>query len=153
MRKFKIKQFKTTAFYPQSNGSLERSHQVLIEYLKQFTDKKKNWDEWVNAAMFSYNTSVHEETCFTPYELMFGKIARVPTSDPPLNEEMDRTYLDYYMSLVNKINRTQEAAQRNFMKLKEVSTKYYNKRIHPQVLKKAAHKVKSPENKNSERLT
>lgn len=155
MRKFKIKQFKTTAFYPQSNGSLERSHQVLIEYLKQFTDKDKNWDEWVNTAMFPYNTSVHEETCFTPYELVFGKIARVPTSDPPLDEEMDRTYLDYYMSLVNKINRTQEAAQRNFMKLKEVSTKYYNKRIHPQVLKKGdeVFLVKEPATKFDDQYT
>ncbi|KAL6419799.1 hypothetical protein ACFW04_011187 [Cataglyphis niger] len=31
-RKFKIRHFRTTAYRPQSNGSVERSHQVLWEY-------------------------------------------------------------------------------------------------------------------------
>ena len=35
-KRYRIKQFRTTAFHPQSNGSLERSHHVLGEYLKQF---------------------------------------------------------------------------------------------------------------------
>ena len=39
-KKFKIKLFKTTAYRPQSNGSIERSHHVLWEYFKQFTDGK-----------------------------------------------------------------------------------------------------------------
>ena len=33
-KRFRITQFRTTAFHPQTNGSLERSHHVLIEYLK-----------------------------------------------------------------------------------------------------------------------
>ena len=33
-KRFRIKQFRTTAFHPQSNGSLERSHHILDEYLK-----------------------------------------------------------------------------------------------------------------------
>ena len=35
-QKFKIEQFRTTAFHPQTSGSLERSHLVLTEYLKMF---------------------------------------------------------------------------------------------------------------------
>ena len=35
-KSFRIKQFCTIAFHPQSNGSLERSHHVLGEYLKQY---------------------------------------------------------------------------------------------------------------------
>ena len=31
-KRFRIKQFRTTAFHPQSNGSLERSHLILGEY-------------------------------------------------------------------------------------------------------------------------
>lgn len=34
-RKFKIAQYHTTAYRPQANGSVERSHHVLWEYLKQ----------------------------------------------------------------------------------------------------------------------
>ena len=40
----KINQIKTTAFHPQSNGSLERSHQVLVDHLKHYLTKK-DWDK------------------------------------------------------------------------------------------------------------
>ena len=33
-KRFLITQFRTTAIHPQTNGSLERSHHFLIEYLK-----------------------------------------------------------------------------------------------------------------------
>ena len=75
-KRFRIKQFCTTAFHPQSNGSLERSHHVLGEYLKQFVAKNSEWDDWIELAMFSYDTSVHEATKCTPYELIFGKHKR-----------------------------------------------------------------------------
>ena len=32
--------------------------------------------------MFAYNTSVHEATKFTPFEVVFGKIARTLSSFP-----------------------------------------------------------------------
>ena len=44
-KRFRIKQFRTTAFYPQSNGSLERSHHVLGEYIEQFVAKNAEWDD------------------------------------------------------------------------------------------------------------
>ena len=44
-KRFKIKRVKTTAFYPQSNGALERSHHALSEYLIQYTRKDHNWVE------------------------------------------------------------------------------------------------------------
>jgi len=59
---FKIRKFRITVFYPQSNGSLERSHHSLGEYLKQYTNEQKQWDRWIELAMFNYNTNVHEAT-------------------------------------------------------------------------------------------
>jgi len=51
---------------------------VLIKLL-QHVDKNRKWDEHLKLATFSYNTSVHESTKFTPHELVFGKSARIPT--------------------------------------------------------------------------
>ena len=79
---FRIKKFRTTAFHPLSNGSFERSHHVLGEYLKQFVAKNSEWDDWLELAMLSYNTSVHEATKCTPYELVLGKLVREPSSEP-----------------------------------------------------------------------
>ncbi|XP_076383726.1 uncharacterized protein LOC143260974 [Megalopta genalis] len=58
------------------NGSLERSHIVLTEYLKHYIESYEEWDLYLPFAMISYNTSVHEATNFTPHELIFGKTAR-----------------------------------------------------------------------------
>ncbi|RLU23008.1 hypothetical protein DMN91_005286 [Ooceraea biroi] len=41
---FKIRKFRTIAFHPQSNGSLERSHHALGEYLKQYVNEQNHWD-------------------------------------------------------------------------------------------------------------
>ena len=77
-RIFKIRQLKSTAFHPQSLGPLERSHHVLIQYLKQYCEKT-NWDNWIRFAIFSYNTLKHEGNGFTPHQLIFGKKAVIPS--------------------------------------------------------------------------
>jgi hypothetical protein len=42
---FKIEKICTTAYHPQSNGSLERTHKTLVNYLRCFCDTKSNdWD-------------------------------------------------------------------------------------------------------------
>ena len=42
----KIKKIQSTAFHPESQGSTERSHCVLAEYLRQYVKKDKiNWEE------------------------------------------------------------------------------------------------------------
>lgn len=129
-RKFKITQFKTTAYRPQSNGSVERSHHVLWEYLKQFTSKN-DWDEYLKLAAFSYNTSVHEGTKFTPYELVFGKLARVPSSDPPIGDSTNESYAEYLTTLFNRIRDTQSYARQNLIAAKERSKHYYDQRTQP----------------------
>jgi len=79
---FRIRKFRTTAFHPQSNGLLERSHHALGEYLKQYANEQKQWDRWIGLAMLNYNTCIYEATRHTPYELVFGKIARIPSNEP-----------------------------------------------------------------------
>lgn len=124
---FRIKHFRTTAYHPQSNGSLERSHHVLTEYLKQFVDRHRDWDYWVPSAMFSYNTSTHEGTKFSPYELVFGKRARIPSQFD--YEPKDRTYDDFFIDLVAKMRKDNEKARNNLIKAKQRSKRYYDRRV------------------------
>ena len=112
-KRFQIKQFRTTAFHPQSNRSLERSHHVLGEYLKQFVAKNIEWDDGLELAMFSYNTSVHEGTKFTPYELVFGKLAREPSSEPLSQQEKLQNYDDYLISFVTQLHEMRTQPREN----------------------------------------
>ncbi|KAL6418720.1 hypothetical protein ACFW04_011841 [Cataglyphis niger] len=131
-KRFNIQHFKTTAYHPQSNGSIERSHHVLTEYLKTQVEKEKEWDNYINMAMFSYNTSVHEGTKFSPFELIFGRIARLPSAHIPIDENLEITYQQYLTDLFNKINDIQEEARKNLIAAKERSKYYYDRKINPQ---------------------
>lgn len=135
-RKFRIKQCKTTAYHPQSNGSVERSHHVLWEYLKQYVDKEREWDELLKLATFSYNTSVHESTKYSPHELVFGKTARIPTSDPILSNDLCKTYTDYLTSLFDRLRDSQDAAKENLCQAKQRSKRYYDKKCNPQTFQR-----------------
>jgi hypothetical protein len=130
-KQFKIKQYRTTAFYPQANGALERSHLVLVEYLKQYVNKFTEWDELLEYAAFSYNTSIHESTGYTPYELVFGKLARQPSSEI-IDNEKERTYDDYLYQLITNIHNLQELARECLIASKIKSKYYYDKKINPQ---------------------
>lgn len=129
-RKFRIKQFRTTAFHPQSNGSLERSHHVLVEYLKRFIDKRDRWDELIERASFSYNTSVHEGTGFTPHELIYGKPARIPSAVN--HEEEPATYGNHLANLFREVSDLQSIARNNLQKAKLRSKLYYDRRVNPE---------------------
>lgn len=128
-KKFHIRQFRTTAHHPQSNGSLERSHIVLTEYLKCFVSKERNWDEWIERATFSYNTAVHEGTGYTPHELIFGTPARIPSSFS--REKGPETYHAHLSNLFRNIKNLQISARNNLIKAKERSKVHYDKRVNP----------------------
>ncbi|KAL2731755.1 POL4 protein [Vespula squamosa] len=78
--------------------------------LKELVQVKK-WDTLLDTAMFSYNTSIPEGTRSRPHELVFGKVIWTLLLDPLLDNELDQTYLYYYMKLVHRINRTQKIAR------------------------------------------
>ena len=119
---FKIKQVKASVYHPQSNGSLERSHHVLAEYLKPYINQQQNnWDLSSDAAMFSYNTSYHEGTKISPYELIFGRKPRLPSI---INEpRRGISHREFLTDLVDRLSYLQRHAKENLQKAKE-SSKY-----------------------------
>ncbi|XP_043474358.1 uncharacterized protein LOC122506310 [Leptopilina heterotoma] len=126
---FKVKQVTTSGYRPQTNGALERSHAVLADYIKQYATDCDDWDRLLPFAMFAYNTSVHEATNFTPYELVFGKTARTPSSFP--QEEKLETYGSYLTELINRLIEIRILAAKNLIDSKTKSKERYDKSIKP----------------------
>ena len=66
-------------FTSQANGLVERFNQTLQRMLAKFVHKKKTqWSSYVDTCVFAYNTSKHNTSKFTPFELMFGRTATLP---------------------------------------------------------------------------
>ena len=123
---FKIKQVRSTAFHPQSLGALERSHHGFVEYLRHYCSNY-NWDQWLKFAMFSYNSTVHSATGFTPHRLVFGEEARIPSEFE--TEEVSITYNEYLDNLLFKIYEAQVTARENIKEAKLRYKYYYDHKI------------------------
>lgn len=100
-RLFKIEKLGTTAFHPQTNGAIERMHHVLAEYLKAYITETEKWDELLPLCMLAYNTSEHESTGYTPYELLFGQKAQLPSSFKQVRE--NETYSDLMKQITDNL--------------------------------------------------
>ena len=70
--------------------------------------------------MFSYNTSVHEATKCTPYELVFGKLAREPSSEPLSQNEKLQTYDDYLINFLVQLHEMRTQARENLINALEI---------------------------------
>lgn len=107
-KRFEIKKIKTCAYTPRSNGLLKRSYIVLKEYLKQYTSDDRQWDEWVDLEMLNYNSCIQQSTKYTPFELVFGRVARLPTNNLLREKDLFPTYKDYLLELKTRLNYIQK---------------------------------------------
>ena len=46
--------------------------------VKVTESKKEAWSSYLDTCVFAYNTSRHESSKFSPFELMFGRRATLP---------------------------------------------------------------------------
>ena len=70
-----------------------------MDYVRNYAENYDDWDQLLPFAMFSYNTYVHSATEFTPFKLVFGKIARTPSYFP--SYEKLETYGSYLQELLD----------------------------------------------------
>jgi transposase InsO family protein len=126
----KIKKIKTTAYHPQSNGALERTHRVLIEYLRCYiAEDQSNWDCWLPYATFVFNTTPHTATGYTPHELRFGRKPNIPGILQKENPSVQYTYDNYLKELQARLQSSYELARNNLLERKEKSKVSHDKAI------------------------
>jgi transposase InsO family protein len=65
---FGINKYYTTAYHPQSNGSIERMHHTLTEYLRKYVENKTEWNTWVPICQHAYNCTIHEASGYSLIE-------------------------------------------------------------------------------------
>jgi hypothetical protein len=75
-----IKHTKTSPAHPQCNSQVEVFNKSLAKYLASFVnDSTLDWELYIPAMMFSYNTSYHSTIMTTPFELLYGMKPRTPS--------------------------------------------------------------------------
>ena len=125
-----IKKTRTTAYHPQCDGLVKRQNRTLQNILASFvSEHSADWDEWLAQAVFAYNTSVHESTGISPYEMVFGRPARMPIEvelGVPLRKPTSQS--DYSQSVRKALVHSNQLAQRNLATARSRQALHYDNR-------------------------
>ncbi|KAE8965458.1 hypothetical protein PR001_g28726, partial [Phytophthora rubi] len=112
-------------------GLVERFHRTWKDCVATFmADEKQNdWGDWVQCAVYAYNSARHSTVALTPNELMMGRRLRLP------NELLRRTavteagdLLPYHRRQMSALDRSQQCAERARVEEQARQARYYNRR-------------------------
>ena len=73
---FGVTKVRTTAYHPQGDRMVERFNVQLFQTLE-------NWEEHLPLLLYTYRTSVHSSTGFSPFTLMYGRQPKSLSFSPP----------------------------------------------------------------------
>ena len=84
----------TTAYHPQTDGSVERFHRTLTDMLAKNVDESgKDWDKFLPYVLFANRSSLQKSTGESPFHLLYGRDPWLPT-DEILDNPEDRRLID-----------------------------------------------------------
>lgn len=123
---FNIKRIFTSVAHPQSNGSVERAHARLAEFVRATDSELENdisWKSKLQLASFCYNNTIHSTTGYSPFFLMFGRHPRLITA---VGEAVDLLKDSYLETFHNTLTTVWETAKKNLEKKKLEAIKRNN---------------------------
>ena len=134
-RLISMKQLTTTPYHPMCNGLVEKFNGTLKQIIKRVcTDRPRDWDKYLSAALFAYREVPQESLGFSPFELVYGRSVRGPMTilkelwtkeieDP----EIKSTY-QYVIDLRERLESTCKLAHENLEKASQKHRLYYNRK-------------------------
>ncbi len=101
----------SSAYHPESQGSLERFHQTMKAMLRRYCmDTGKDWDEGIPLVLFAAREAVQDSLGFSPADLVFGHTVRGPLKmlkENILDHEssVKTTVLDYVSKFRDRLHK------------------------------------------------
>ena len=102
------------AFYPQTDGQMERMNQELKQYLRFFIDhRQKNWLEWLALAEFTISNKIHSTTKVSPFIANYRRELRIEI-DLRRKEKIEKA-----MEFVERMRKVQEESKATLKKVQK----------------------------------
>eukprot|EP00253_Pinus_taeda_P030964 PITA_30964 len=104
----------STAYHPQTDGQTERVNQVLEDMLRAYVmTKPTQWEEYLHLVEFAYNNGYHTSTKLSPFEVLYGRKCRTPSSwgGPEDKLSLGPKMLKEMEDMVKKVSANLKAAQ------------------------------------------
>ncbi|KAI1285700.1 Retrovirus-related Pol polyprotein from transposon [Halotydeus destructor] len=125
LKLMKTKSCPSTAWHPQTNGQVENYNKTVVKNIKKFCNERKGeWDEYLDFAIFSHNTSKQMSTGESPYKLLYKE-------DPnlPIDIELGLEALpEYLVNIRSQFQNLKDLADHNAAKARDRQKKAYDAR-------------------------
>jgi hypothetical protein len=114
----------TASYHPQCNSQAEVCNKTIAKYLAAFVNESTlDWELYVLALAFAYNTSYHRSVKATPFSLTFGMEARLPSFFVPDFQRLQGVDGD----LLNRLHAARQLAVQHNLEATEVQKSYFDK--------------------------
>ena len=134
-----IKQVKSSPYYPQSQGALERFHQTLKTIMRAYCfQENKDWDEGIPLLLFAARESVQESLGFSPFELVFGHVPCGPRKllkETWLLDDASESLLTRMSNVRDRLHTAIELAQKHLKKTQSAMKTWYDQKARDRVFK------------------
>ena len=134
-----IQQLWTMPYHPQTNGLVERSHQMIMHMIgKLGEDKKADWPSHLAEIVHAYNATRSTVTGYSPHYLMFGRWPRLPvnfvfptvgSSKAPMREASARKVDTYVASVRNQLRSALREARAQLNTEACRQKRYYDRKV------------------------
>lgn len=109
MKSLGIKQYRSTAYHPQSQGAVEKFHHTLKTMIRGYClDTGSEWDDGIGLLLFAVRDGVQESLGYSPFQLIYGHKIRGPLKvlkECWLDEEDRLPVATYIQSFKNRLSR------------------------------------------------
>ncbi|XP_048774395.2 uncharacterized protein K02A2.6-like [Ostrea edulis] len=86
-----IKHIRTTPYWPQGNGEVERQNRTLLKAIKAANAERKDWRRELPKFLLAYRTTPHSTTGKSPAELLYNR--KIHTKLPEMSKRIDHQEL------------------------------------------------------------
>lgn len=130
LRHARVEHHYASAYHPQANGLTERANQTiqarLAPYCRNSKPGEADWDEHLQAAAYSMNTSLQNSAGTSPYEIVYGQL-------PRLNALNLNTPIRFGRSVARQTlcRNIREEARKSAARAQDVQKRHYDRRHRP----------------------
>ena len=96
--------FYFTSFIHHYLGLCERNHRTVAERLTPYFKIDKQWDEILQAVIFSFNVSPNASTKYSPCEVVYGFRPKFPLTDGSMTDNFKTLPVEFQSYVIPKVN-------------------------------------------------
>ena len=133
-----MRKINTTAYHPQADGLVENFNRTLQAMIAKSVDVfGTDWDEYLPHLLFAYRTKPHDSTGESPFYLLYGRDARIPTESAlsakrtPYQVDID----DYRSELVHGLSEAWRIAKDSVAKAQKRQKRAYDRHSRPKTFR------------------